>query len=223
MKHNDPVRDLAFSPQNKKIISCSDDKSLRIYDFETGRVESILEGHGSDVTSVDWHPSYSLIASGGKDRIFKLWDPRTGQEVCSMYNHTNSVTKVRFSPRGEWVMTAGRDQTVKLFDVKSMRELKNYKAHEADVLSFEWNPAQPSIFASSDSSGKVAVWNVELDKPLCIMEHAADSEVWDLSWSNLGTMLATCGGDKLVGLWISRYFIPNQLNKDQVMMSAMGN
>lgn len=109
LKHNDAVRDIAFSPTYEKFITCSDDKTLRIADLAAGKVERVLEGHGSDISTVDWHPSHSMIASGGKDRYIKVWDPRAKEEICSLYNHTNSIAKARFSNNGDYLLTGGKD------------------------------------------------------------------------------------------------------------------
>jgi len=43
------VRGLSFSPTDAKFTSCSDDRTVRIFDFVTCKEESILQGHGSDV------------------------------------------------------------------------------------------------------------------------------------------------------------------------------
>jgi WD40 repeat protein len=84
-------------------VSCSDDKTLKIWDFHEARVEKELEGHGSDVTTVDWHPFRSLIASGGKDHVMKFWDPKSLKKnvatniLDSDGNHTaRSVAKGNF-------------------------------------------------------------------------------------------------------------------------------
>jgi len=181
----------------------------------------VLEGHGSDISTVDWHPYYSLIASGGKDRYIKIWDPRQRGEICSMYNHTNSVCKARFDPNGDYLLSGGRDQMVKVFEIRTMKELLNFKMHDSEILcksvminflALDWNPAKPGIFASADHSGRVNICSISCKKPLSILSHAQDAQVWDISWNNMGTQLATCGGDKLVNLFTSKNWIPNQTN-----------
>lgn len=190
------------------MATCSDDKTVRISDFETGKYEKVLEGHGSDVTTVDWHPQTALIASGGKDRIIKTWDAKSGIEICSLYNHTNSLSKIRFSEEGRYMLSCGRDQIVKLFDIRTMKVLHQYKSHEADILSLNWNPALPHIFASCDQSGRVCVWDINSLKPLSVLTHG-QCEVWETCWNKTGTLLASCGGDRLVKLWAPADFTPN--------------
>ena len=205
------MRDIAFAPTDEKLITCSDDKTLRVVDFETGSYERVLEGHGSDVTSVDWHPYLSLIASGGKDRIVKIWDAKSGLETCSLYSHTNSIAKIRFSEDGKYMLSCGRDQMLRLFDVRTMRVIMQYKGHDADIHSLCWNPALPNIFASCDQKGRICVWETSSLKPLAILNHG-DCDVWEVSWNRTGTLLASCGGDRLVKLWTPADFIPHYAN-----------
>lgn len=73
--NHEGVRSVCFSPSQYKLVSCHEDKSLSLWDVSRFSEEKILQGHGSDVLTVDWHPSKSLIVSGGKDRLLKFWDP----------------------------------------------------------------------------------------------------------------------------------------------------
>ena len=71
------VRDLSFSMSSVKFVSCSDDKTAKVWDFATSKKESTFSEHSSEVTTCDWHPFYSLIATGSKDKSMRVWDPRT--------------------------------------------------------------------------------------------------------------------------------------------------
>lgn len=171
----------------------------------------MLEGHGSDITTVDWHPQLSLLVSGGKDRIIKTWDAKSGIEICSLYSHTNSLSKIRFSEDGRYMLSCGRDQIVKLFDVRNMKVLHQYKSHESDILSLNWNPSNANMFASCDQTGRVCVWDINSLKPLAVLNHG-NCEVWETCWNKSGTLLASCGGDKLVKLWAPADYIPNYVS-----------
>ena len=75
------IRDLSFSLSSMKFVSCSDDRTAKVFDFATNQQEIVFEGHGSDVKTCDWHPQKSLIVTGSKDNYVKLWDPKSGKEV----------------------------------------------------------------------------------------------------------------------------------------------
>lgn len=75
---------ISFCPTDIKFASCSDDVTLKIWDFATQAQESVLTGHGWDVKDVSWHPHNSLIASGSKDNLIKLWDSKSAQNIATM-------------------------------------------------------------------------------------------------------------------------------------------
>jgi polyadenylation factor subunit 2 len=131
--HKEAVRDLSFSSTDLKFCSCSDDTTVKVWDFARCQEERSLAGHGWDVKSVDWHPQKSLLVSGAKDNLVKLWDAKTGRELCTLHGHKNTVLSVKWNSNGNWVLTASRDQTIKLYDVRTFKELETYRGHRKEV------------------------------------------------------------------------------------------
>ena len=78
------VRAISFTPSDRKFVTCSDDKTVRVWDFWTLGMEAELRGHNADVYSVAWHPGKALLLSGSRDTSVKLWDPKTGQDVKTL-------------------------------------------------------------------------------------------------------------------------------------------
>lgn len=78
--------DNSFSPSDNKFATCSDDGTLRVWDFLRCQEERVLRGHGADVKCVHWHPQKALIVSGSKDnqQPIKLWDPKSGQALATL-------------------------------------------------------------------------------------------------------------------------------------------
>lgn len=76
----------SFSPSDNKFATCSDDGTLRVWDFLRCQEERVLRGHGADVKCVHWHPQKALIVSGSKDnqQPIKLWDPKSGQALATL-------------------------------------------------------------------------------------------------------------------------------------------
>ncbi|KAE9385618.1 hypothetical protein BT96DRAFT_791075, partial [Gymnopus androsaceus JB14] len=91
--HADRVISVAFSPDGKRIVSGSDDKSVRIWNAETGRQEGDpLEGHTDWVTSVAFSPDGKRIVSGSDDNSVRIWNAETGrQEGDPLEGHTFKV------------------------------------------------------------------------------------------------------------------------------------
>ena len=81
--HDRSVMDMSWAPSGYKLVTCSEDNTVRIWDIETIKqgAEQQLEGHGSSVHTIDWHPYSSLIASGSRDSQVMFWDARVGKPL----------------------------------------------------------------------------------------------------------------------------------------------
>jgi WD40 repeat protein len=83
--HTDRVRSVAYSPDGQHIISGSDDKTIRIWNAETGSaVGKPLEGHTHWVRSVAYSPDGRHIISGSSDRQFESGMPRLALQSASL-------------------------------------------------------------------------------------------------------------------------------------------
>lgn len=114
-----------------KFVSCSDDRTARVFDFITTQEELCFEGHGSDVKTCHWHPTMSLVVTGSKDNYVKIWDPKSGKEVQTLQSHNNTINQVRWNPvNGNWLLTGSRDSSLKVHDIRTMKEFNVFQRHD---------------------------------------------------------------------------------------------
>ena len=72
---------LAFSPDGKTLVSGSEDKTIKLWDLETGHVLKTFEGHTGLVRGVAFSPDGRRIASVSQDMTVKLWDVESGDAL----------------------------------------------------------------------------------------------------------------------------------------------
>ena len=71
------VRSLSFTEDSTKLLSSSDDYSIKLIDINSQTVTNTFEGHKQSVTRVVAHPTDSKIAySCSFDKTVKCWDLR---------------------------------------------------------------------------------------------------------------------------------------------------
>ncbi|XP_017773061.1 PREDICTED: pre-mRNA 3' end processing protein WDR33 isoform X2 [Nicrophorus vespilloides] len=202
--HKEALRGISFSPTDSKFVTCSDDGTLRIWDFFRYQEEKVLRGHGADVKCVHWHPQKGLIISGSKDnqQPIKLWDPKSGQSLATLHAHKSTVMDLKWNDNGNWLITASRDHLLKLFDLRNLgQEVQTFRGHKKEASSVAWHPHHEGLFCSGGSDGSIMFWHVGADKEVGAIEQAHDSIVWTLAWHPLGHILCSGSNDHTSKFW----------------------
>ncbi|KAH2021052.1 hypothetical protein KXV65_003447 [Aspergillus fumigatus] len=88
--HSSWVSSVAFSPDGQRIVSGSDDNTIKLWDAQTGSELRSLEGHSDWVHSVAFSPDGQRIVIYGSK--IRLWDAQTGSELQSLQSHSDYVT-----------------------------------------------------------------------------------------------------------------------------------
>jgi WD40 repeat protein len=108
---------VAFSPDSRRIVTGSQDKTAKVWDAATGQELLTLKGHTGGVRSVAFSPDGTRIVTGSDDRTAKLWDAVTGLEAFTFKEHVTSVWSVAFSHDGTRIVTgmAGLNAAAKVW------------------------------------------------------------------------------------------------------------
>lgn len=203
--HFEAIRGLSFSPTDSKFTSCSDDRTVRIFDFATCTEEYVLQGHGSDVKCVDWHPTKAVIISGSKDsqQPIILWDVKSSKKITTIHAHKNTCTDLKWNRfNGNWLVSSSRDHMCKLFDIRNLKEeVQSFRGHKKDACTVEWHPIYEKVFVSGGADGSLFFWHVGAEKEIGSMEEAHDGMIWDMSWHPLGHMLVSGSNDRSTRFW----------------------
>jgi WD40 repeat protein len=178
------VRSVAFSPDGKRLLSGSADKTLRLWDATTGELLQTLAGHADQVLSVAFSPDGEHVLSGSRDRTLKLWDASSGRLLRTFEGHADQVSAVAFSPDGTHVLSGsgdsflGKDNTVGLWDAESGELLFSLVGHRGQVTSVAFSPdGRQGVSSSWDNT--LRVWDLDAGQLRhTLVGHAASAVVF---------------------------------------------
>jgi WD40 repeat protein len=91
--HTGWVTSVAPLGDGKRLVSGSEDHTLRLWDARTGQCLRVLEGHTGWVTSVAPLGDGTRLVSGSTDNTLRLWDAHSGQCLRAIHPHK----------RGQWL------------------------------------------------------------------------------------------------------------------------
>ncbi|KAF4211308.1 hypothetical protein CNMCM5878_002845 [Aspergillus fumigatiaffinis] len=197
--HSAPVWSVAFSPNGRLLASGSFDRTVCLWETETGVLKQTLEGHLAHVWSVAFSPNGRLLASGSDDSNVHIWDSATGALQRTLRGHTKSVRSVAFSANNRLLASGSEDKTVHLWDLATGSLHQTLKGHSQLVWSV--NISADSLLLASGSEDKtVCLWDLTTGRLLQTLKGHLDV-VFSVGFSPDGRLLASGSGDKTVRLW----------------------
>ena len=161
--HEDWIENLAFTPDGKRLITGSKDKTARVWDVATGQVLHVLKGHTDTVRGVAALPDNRRVATASWDGSIRLWDLDSGDELWKIPSRTGQVWWVACDPAGKRLVTAGKDRSIHIWDVETGRALQRLPVTGLGHL----NTATAALFlpdgqrvVSASKDHMIRVWNL---------------------------------------------------------------
>ena len=106
-----PVRDLAetqdvvfavaFSPDSKKIATAGADRTIRVFEVETGKLLTQIEDHADWIFGIAFSPDGKRLASASRDKTSKVFDLEKKESLVTFPGHAQPVYTVSFTPDGK--------------------------------------------------------------------------------------------------------------------------
>lgn len=161
--HTDDILGFAFSHNGKLLASGSVDRTIRVWDVETGEtVLGPLKGHTDWVCSVAFSPDDRRIVSGSYDCTVRIWDVQTGKQLLQFEGHTSWIWSLAFSSDGSRVASSDDDNVILIWDVDSKCRIHYLQQPEHLVVKIHFS--SDDRFIAATGGGHLGIWDVKSGK-----------------------------------------------------------
>jgi WD40 repeat protein len=118
-----------FAPDGRNIASGSWDKTIKLWDVQSGGLLKTLTGHKSTIESLAFSPDGDYIAACEYwDNKVTVWDVKAAQPVVK--KELNCALCVAFSPTGDYVASGDAYGQVHILNVKNGEWVKKFRSHK---------------------------------------------------------------------------------------------
>ncbi|NP_001089186.1 F-box and WD repeat domain containing 7 L homeolog [Xenopus laevis] len=139
-----------------RIVSGSDDNTLKVWSAVTGKCLRTLVGHTGGVWSSQMRDN--IIISGSTDRTLKVWNAETGECIHTLYGHTSTVRCMHLHEKR--VVSGSRDATLRVWDIETGQCLHVLMGHVAAVRCVQYDGRR---VVSGAYDFMVKVWDPETE------------------------------------------------------------
>lgn len=177
-KLDDGVTTVAISPDSSILAAGSLDRTIRLWDIESGQLIDRLDsenelgtGHKDSVYSIAFTHDGTQLVSGSLDRSIKLWDLKTKASdsdkskcVVTYTGHRDFVLSVATSNDDRFVFSGSKDRGIIVWDKESGNPLLMLQGHKNSVigvavaggspLGSEWS----GVFATGSGDCNARIW-----------------------------------------------------------------
>ena len=153
-RHGADVLAIAFTPDGAKLASCSEDRTVKLWEVSNGSLLRRMELEQPAV-SLSISPDGTWLAAGGRDSIVHLWK-LDNSESRELKGHQGAVNQVLFNPRGDILASAGNDGTIRFWNLRT-GESDVLTGRAGRVMQVAFSPRGDQL-ASGLSDGSMHLW-----------------------------------------------------------------
>uniref|UniRef100_A0A8C5HV26 Striatin N-terminal domain-containing protein n=1 Tax=Gouania willdenowi TaxID=441366 RepID=A0A8C5HV26_GOUWI len=207
--HTDAVWGLAYSGVCQRLLSCSADGSVKLWNpsEETPCISTLNANTELGVpSSVDFSCDSAHCVASFHSGDVGVYDLETSQNVLVLkaLSGLNHIYKVVSHPTLPVTITAHEDRHIKFFDNKSGKVIHSMVAHLDAVTSLSVDPNGIYLMSGSHDCS-VRLWN--LDNKTCVQEitaHRKKSEeaIYDVAFHPSKAFIASAGADALARVYV---------------------
>ncbi|MBU8920656.1 MAG: WD40 repeat domain-containing protein [Bacteroidales bacterium] len=194
------VSAIAFSPDDRFIVSGHENHHIKVWDTSTGRLLNSMgmsSIHGA-VTETAFSPDGRYIAACQYLGNIHIWTFPDYREI-DLADPDRSVNAISFDPYSGLLAGGCSDGSIVIWEVQTGKIVRDYDGHLKEILALEFT--KDGLFIGScGTDNTVQIRNAVTGEPVMVLV-GHSRQVNDLAFNSNASLLASCSDDMKVILW----------------------
>ena len=189
----------AHGHQPDTVAYCENAKVAHLHNLKTRR--TIALDSGNSQPSVSFNPKGTIVATGGYGTHAKLWRASDGKLLKTLNTgRKKGGLTVVFDPDEEFVAVGNRNSTTTIFNAITGKKRLSLPKVMTQEIAFS---PDGQTLACTYVDGSLGLWSVA-DGQKQAMKKTTARELYSVSWSRDGRLLATSGREGKITVWSSK-------------------
>jgi WD40 repeat protein len=201
--HTSFVEGVLHLRDGQRIMTCSPDGSLRVWDMESGKQigEDWRDDEGTTMNTIALSPDGKKVLSGGGDGTMRLWDIDAAKVIAKWTGHTADVRSLCWNGDGRRVV-CGANDGIRVWDAETGDTILG-PLEFGGVHAVVYSPDKTTIAAGgnndSEGIGSIKIWNANTGK--LVKNHKPAGPVYSLAWPGEGNTLISGSNEGKIEIW----------------------
>ena len=215
--HEADIGAIALSPDKKILASGSHDKTIKIWNLQTGKLICTFGNlltwgaHKETVSCLAFSPDKQILISGSSDRTIqslisgsldgtiKFWNLQT-RDKPRTFKASLGVKAIAISRDGQFLASAAWDGKVRLWHIETGEVLHTLEGHSYSVSCFTFSPDGRTLASAGSYDRTILLWKVQTGQLLhTLTGHENAVNCLAFSWD--GQNLVSGSDDKTIKVW----------------------
>ena len=162
--HTAAILAIAFSPDDRYLISSSRDHAVKIWDIQTGECLQTLEQLPSIVSNVTFIPSQPHIAIGCGGKNIYCWNTQKEEQNLEqnleLIEHDSNILTIDVAPNSMLLASGGEDTQINIWDLQKKELINTFVGHTDTIYDVTFS-ADGELVASSSRDETVKLWDIK--------------------------------------------------------------
>ncbi|ETO08027.1 G-protein beta WD-40 repeats containing protein [Reticulomyxa filosa] len=196
--HSKCINSVKFSRDGTKIVSASDDGTIRVWDIKWRNVIQVLKDNSAFIHA-QFSPDDKMIVSISRELQIQFWDIKYGEEIRKIELPSNGTEKVQISLSENIIASSATNNSIIIWDLTSVKEIKILVGHLEAIQDIRLSPDNQMIVSYSLDNA-IILWDVKSGKRIHELAQCP-ARVCAIQFSPDGRSIVSCYSDMKIRIW----------------------